>query len=169
MGYSQTAVVSMRGDLLPHSTLDRWVDLTTTTSPSGTLMATIDGTRKELVHVYGTGNLATLPPGDYLAIVELGGARAETPFTVKGGERVDVPVILNAGVLAMTATGATELQVFGKKDINGNAKSVYHDYADTGSIVLPPGDYTIIATRGEASTETQATVKAGERSEVAVP
>ena len=45
MGYSQTAVVSMRGDLLPHSTLDRWVDLTTTTSPSGTLMATIDGTR----------------------------------------------------------------------------------------------------------------------------
>ena len=45
MGYSQTAVVSMRGDLIPHSTLDRWVDLTTTTSPSGTLMATIDGTR----------------------------------------------------------------------------------------------------------------------------
>ena len=45
MGYSQTAVVSMRGDLIPWSTLDRWVDLTTTTSPSGTLMATIDGTR----------------------------------------------------------------------------------------------------------------------------
>lgn len=45
LGYSQTAVVSMRGTLLPTSTLDRWVDLTTTTSPSGTLMATIDGTR----------------------------------------------------------------------------------------------------------------------------
>lgn len=45
LGYSQTAVVSMRTSLLPTSTLDRWVDLTTTTSPSGTLMATIDGTR----------------------------------------------------------------------------------------------------------------------------
>ncbi len=45
LGYSQTAVVSMRGDLIPTSTLDRWVDLTTTTSPSGTLLATIDGTR----------------------------------------------------------------------------------------------------------------------------
>lgn len=45
LGYSQTAVISMRGDLIPSSTLDRWVDLTTTTSPSGTLMATIDGTR----------------------------------------------------------------------------------------------------------------------------
>lgn len=45
LGYSQTAVVSMNSELIPTSTLDRWVDLTTTTSPSGTLMATIDGTR----------------------------------------------------------------------------------------------------------------------------
>jgi lysine decarboxylase len=45
LGYSQTAVVSMRETLLPRSTLDRWVDLTSTTSPSGTLLASIDGTR----------------------------------------------------------------------------------------------------------------------------
>lgn len=45
LGYSQTAVVSMRDERLPRSTLDRWVDLTTTTSPSGTLLATIDATR----------------------------------------------------------------------------------------------------------------------------
>jgi lysine decarboxylase len=45
LGYSQTAVVSMRETRLPRSTLDRWVDLTSTTSPSGTLMASIDGTR----------------------------------------------------------------------------------------------------------------------------
>jgi lysine decarboxylase len=45
LGYSQTAVVSMRENLIPRSTLDRWVDLTSTTSPSGTLLATIDGSR----------------------------------------------------------------------------------------------------------------------------
>ena len=45
MGYSQTAVVSMNDGLVARTTLDRWVDLTTTTSPSGTLFATIDGTR----------------------------------------------------------------------------------------------------------------------------
>jgi arginine decarboxylase len=45
LGYSQTAVVSMREGIIPRSTLDRWVDLTTTTSPSGTLLATIDATR----------------------------------------------------------------------------------------------------------------------------
>ena len=45
LGYSQTAVISMRDGIIPRSTLDRWVDLISTTSPSGTLMATIDATR----------------------------------------------------------------------------------------------------------------------------
>ena len=45
LGYSSTAVVSMHDGLVARTTLDRWVDLTTTTSPSGTLFATIDGTR----------------------------------------------------------------------------------------------------------------------------
>lgn len=45
MGYSQTAVVSMRGDRVVAPTLDRCVDLPSTTSPSGTLLASIDATR----------------------------------------------------------------------------------------------------------------------------
>lgn len=59
LGYSQTAVISMRSELLPPSTLDRWVDLTSTTSPSGTLMATIDGTR-EAMERHGRERLALL-------------------------------------------------------------------------------------------------------------
>ncbi len=46
-GYSQTAVVSMRegrGFVRPE-VLNRWVDMTSTTSPSGTLLATIDAAR----------------------------------------------------------------------------------------------------------------------------
>lgn len=49
LGYTQTAVISMRDGVIPRSTLDRWVDLTTTTSPSGTLLATIDATRAAMV------------------------------------------------------------------------------------------------------------------------
>jgi arginine decarboxylase len=45
MGYSQTAVVSMRDGRFDRGQLDRAVDLTATTSPSGTLLATIDATR----------------------------------------------------------------------------------------------------------------------------
>jgi lysine decarboxylase len=59
LGYSQTAVISMHDGVIPRSTLDRWVDLTTTTSPSGTLFATIDGTR-EAMERDGQARLALL-------------------------------------------------------------------------------------------------------------
>lgn len=45
MGYSQTAVVGIRGPLLAASRLSQAVDLTATTSASGTLMASIDAAR----------------------------------------------------------------------------------------------------------------------------
>jgi lysine decarboxylase len=45
MGYSQTAVTSVRGPRVSAERLDRAVDLTATTSPSATLLASIDATR----------------------------------------------------------------------------------------------------------------------------
>ena len=48
LGYSQTAVVTLRSDHLEVSTLDRCLDLVGTTSPSGTLLASIDATRAVL-------------------------------------------------------------------------------------------------------------------------
>lgn len=46
MGYSQTAVVAVAGDRVSAARLDRAVDLVATTSPSGTLLASIDATRE---------------------------------------------------------------------------------------------------------------------------
>lgn len=45
MGYSQTAIVSTSGRYVDPKRLDRAVDLTMTTSPSATLLASIDATR----------------------------------------------------------------------------------------------------------------------------
>lgn len=45
MGYSQTAIVSTSGRYIDPKRLDRAVDLTMTTSPSATLLASIDATR----------------------------------------------------------------------------------------------------------------------------
>ena len=45
MGYSQTAVVTVRGSRIDATRLDRAVDLIATTSPSATLLASIDATR----------------------------------------------------------------------------------------------------------------------------
>lgn len=48
MGYTQTATISTNSTLIDSSRLDRAVDTTATTSPSATLLATIDGTRAAL-------------------------------------------------------------------------------------------------------------------------
>lgn len=48
LGYTQTAVVAMRDERVARAHLDRCVDLTATTSPSVTLLASIDATRAAL-------------------------------------------------------------------------------------------------------------------------
>ena len=92
------------------------------------------------------------------------------PFSIKAGERTDVAVILEAGVLAYTAPGASEVQIVSaKKDINGNRKSVFHNYNAEDQTTLPGGDYILVTTKDGAETETPASVKPGERTEINVP
>ncbi len=127
----------------------------------------LDGSRNRLTTGYGPGSKFELAAGDYVAVVSQGAASAEVPFTVKTGERVDVAVILNAGVLAVTAPGANAIEVFtAKADINGNRDQMGFDYATEANFTLPEGDYVIEATQGEAKVEGKASVKKGERSEV---
>ncbi|MFM8515611.1 MAG: aminotransferase class I/II-fold pyridoxal phosphate-dependent enzyme [Actinomycetota bacterium] len=52
-GYSQTAVTSLKGTRVLPSTLSHGVDLTATTSPSATLLASIDATRVALLRDRG--------------------------------------------------------------------------------------------------------------------
>ncbi len=52
MGYSQTAILSTSGRFIDSKRLDRAVDLTMTTSPSATLLASIDATRA-VMELYG--------------------------------------------------------------------------------------------------------------------
>lgn len=130
----------------------------------------LDGSQKSIDTSYGPAQNFNLGPGDYIARVSQDAATAEVPFTVKVGERVDVKVVLNAGVLAVSAPGASSIEVFAAKpDLNGNRKSLTFDYAESISKTMPEGDYAIVAKRGEALVETTGSVKRGERTEVAVP
>ena len=60
LGYTQTAVVTMRGDRVNRDHLDRCVDLVATTSPSGTLLASIDATRVVLERDHGVAIARTV-------------------------------------------------------------------------------------------------------------
>lgn len=57
MGYSQTAIVSTSGKFIDPKRLDRAVDLTMTTSPSATLLASIDATRA-IMEMHGESAIA---------------------------------------------------------------------------------------------------------------
>ncbi|MCU0800532.1 MAG: VWA domain-containing protein [Rhodobacteraceae bacterium] len=130
----------------------------------------LDGSRKSVSYTYGADAQFELPPGDYVAVATLGFATAETPFTVKVGERADIPVLLNAGVLFVSAPGANVIEVLdAKADIQGNRISRAYEYTEAGTFTAPAGDYLVRVTRGEVTVEATGTVKAGERTELAVP
>lgn len=128
----------------------------------------IDGSREDVANAYGPDARFDVPPGDYVAVLQMDKATGETPFTVRAGEAVDLTAVLDAGVLAITAPGASMIEVFGaKKDIQGKRTSFGNAYADTYQTTLPAGDYVVVKTLGDSggTSETPATVKAGERTE----
>jgi Ca-activated chloride channel family protein len=130
----------------------------------------IEGNRKSVGYAYGAGSSFDLPGGDYVAVVTLGTASAEVPFTAKVGERVDLVAMLNAGVTAFTfGDGNTFLEIFGAaKDINGNAKSFGYGYGPNWQSTFPAGDYVAVVDFAGTKTETPFTVKAGERLELTI-
>ncbi|MFC3072102.1 vWA domain-containing protein [Shinella pollutisoli] len=131
----------------------------------------IDGSRKSLTYTYGTGTKLDVPPGDHVLTAKLGSATGEIPFTVAAGESKEITVNLNAGVLAVTAPGASFIEIVtASKDIQGNRKSMSYAYETEWQDTLPPGDYAVLVRyEGDrAPKEGQATVKAGERTEITV-
>ena len=131
----------------------------------------IDGNRKSVTYAYGTGSKLDVPAGDFVLTAKLGAARGEIPFSAKAGEMQEVVVNLDAGVLAVSAPGAYSVEILSaKKDIQGNRKSIANHFGAEVQDTLPAGDYALVVKyEGDVATkEVNATVKAGERSEVAV-
>ena len=129
----------------------------------------IEGNRKSMAYTYGSGVSFDLPAGDYVAVVSLGAVKAEVPFSIKVGERTDITVPLNAGVAAFTSPSDEFIEVLAAKpDINGNRASLAYSYGPAWQTALPAGDYVVKLSKADKSSETPLTVKAGERSEVAL-
>ncbi|RVA50050.1 VWA domain-containing protein [Mesorhizobium sp. M7A.F.Ca.US.001.01.1.1] len=130
----------------------------------------IDGTRDEVTYAYGPDSKFDLPADDYVLIATVDLAVVEQPFTVKVGEFQDLKVAMNAGVLAITAPGASKIEIFeAKKDINGNRKSLGYAFDQKYQAAIPAGDYAVVSEKSDnSSKEGNVTVKAGERAELTV-
>jgi Ca-activated chloride channel family protein len=97
-----------------------------------------------------------------------GAASAEAGFEIKAGPPIEVFVVLNAGILDITAPGGDFLELFSaEKDIYGEQKSVAYTYGESWQITAPAGDYVLkVRKKDGTDSTTPATVKAGERTEV---
>ncbi|MHB1103236.1 MAG: vWA domain-containing protein [Devosia sp.] len=131
----------------------------------------IQGNRKEVSYAYGPDSGHDLPPGDYVAYLEMDQAVMEVPFAIETGALTEVNGVLDAGVLAVTAPNAYSIDIFStKKDIQGSRKQFGNAYGAERAATLPAGDYAVVVTlNGDAGTkEATATVVAGERTELTV-
>jgi Ca-activated chloride channel family protein len=128
----------------------------------------IDGSREEVAYGYGPGGEFQLPPGDYVAVAQMDEAEAEVPFTIAGGDRVEVNVVLDAGVVALDMPDIAGFNIYAAaKDIQGNRREVGYGYDAQYQTTLKAGDYVVVTRYGDDSeTETEFTVTAGERVEV---
>ena len=126
------------------------------------------GERAVIATAYDDGASFDLAPGPYLMRASSDAATAEAGFEVKAGAPVEVVVVLNAGLLAISAPGGDFLELFGSgKDIYGERKSVAYTYGESWQLTVPAGDYLLKVRKTDGTeTETPATVKAGERTEV---
>ena len=129
----------------------------------------LDGSRQSIAYGYGGEQDFELPAGDYVAIYKLDGAIGEVPFSVAVAELTETPVVLNAGILAVTSPSDDYIEVFGAaKALNGNRKSFGHGFGPSFETTLPDGDYVISTKKDGVESETAVTIKGGERFELTI-
>lgn len=142
-----------------------------TAGPRFDVLAPEPGTDGQPIFIatsYNDGASFDLQPGKYVLRGTSDAASAETGFEIKAGPPIEVVVILDAGILAVTAPGGDFLELLsGKKDIYGERQSIAYTYGESWQLTVPAGDYVVKVRKADGSeSETPATVKAGERTEV---
>ena len=142
-----------------------------TAGPRFDVLAAEPGTDGRPVFIatsYEDGAAFDLPPGRYVMRATADAATADAGFELAAGAPIEVVVVLDAGILAVTAPGGDFLELLGsEKDIYGKRTSVAYTYGESWQLTAPAGDYVLKVRKADGSeTETPATVRAGERTEV---
>lgn len=137
-----------------------------------TAKADLNGKRKNINGKYGPGGTIDVPAGDVVMHARIGRVEVTSePFDVKGGEATEVLVNLNAGVLAVAASGANRYVIMSaKKDINGKRKRIAQGNGAEWQETLPAGRYVVEVSyqADKSKKESEVAVPAGERTELTI-
>ena len=132
---------------------------------------TLDGTRTTITGTYGPGKIMQMPAGDFIMRAKLGKVTVEKPFSVTAGQRTDLSIDLDAGVLVVSAPQAERIDIVETtKDLQGTQKEISGRYGTTHQETLHPGTYAVKVTYDKKANrdpkEVSATVTASERTEI---
>lgn len=133
--------------------------------------ADLKGNRKRIANAHGRTADFTLPPGNYVAMATLGPVEAEMPFTVSGGGHIELAVNLDAGVLAMSAPGASAIAVYRvKSNPEGKGERLSRRRGTSYEVPLAAGTYLVEAEyKGDVpAKQAEVTIVAGARNEVTI-
>jgi Ca-activated chloride channel homolog len=125
-----------------------------------------DGNRAQVSSLMGSSPIFHLGAGNYVAVAKLGLASTETPFSIAVVQRTELPIVLNAGVLAVTATGAESIAVTLPPDIAGNATVLGRFDTDTTQQTLNAGTYQVTASFGDRTAIASVVITSGGRADV---
>jgi Ca-activated chloride channel family protein len=115
---------------------------------------------------YDTLSAFDLPSGSYEVIARAGLAEKSRIVEIGAGEPIKVTFDLQAGFAALTASGASKIEIAAaRKSISGQRKLLDTAFGETFEKAMPAGDYVAIVTRGTNTSEVRFTVSAGERTE----
>lgn len=109
-----------------------------------------------------------LPPGKYSLKARAGETQTQHDFTLKAGERLKHTLLLDAGQISLTAHLANETLALDDVQyaIYRRGESKDREFVRTldpnPELVLPAGDYIVLARQGAASHYTRLKVQAGE-------
>ncbi|MGB3503559.1 MAG: VWA domain-containing protein [Mesorhizobium sp.] len=132
----------------------------------------LDGSREQVSYGFGPAAKFDLPAGDYVATVDMQAVSREAPLSVAVGELTEINVDLNAGVVAITAPGADGYRIYeAKKNLQGERRQVTYGFGEEFTQAIGAGDYVVVTDfkADKADSETPFTIKAGERTEIAIP
>ena len=121
-----------------------------------------------IAHKQGKQAVFHLPAGKYSLKAKIGEVGARQDFVLKAGERQNRTIILDAGRLGLAASLAR-----GSPPLDAVQYAIYLRRPDkdiellrtldpTPDLVLPKGDYLVIAHHGEASSRAETNLSAGE-------
>ena len=115
-----------------------------------------DGQRAVLATEYDDGASFDLAPGKYVLRGGVDLAEAQMDVEVKGGTATEYSLVLNAGMLAVSAPGGDTIELLGtQKDVNGNQPVLATNYGESWQAAVPAGDYIVKVTKTDGSVVTQ--------------